>query len=169
MKTAISKVTILKFVAAIAFSLAPIHSILSQSDMPERSIDGVWLVTITPRNFTTGDPIPNAAFESIFTLHKEGTMLVSLRNNSLTLERTTAHGLWARVQGWSEYSYKFVHLRRNVSTGQFAGKQESAGNLILSSSGHEFSSESSTTVFDLNGNPLPSSCATSTGTRFELD
>ena len=111
------------------------QSVTAQNEVPERSLEGVWLVKITPRNCTTGEPIPTAAFESLFTFHKDGTMLVSFRNNTFVLERTAAHGLWRRDLGWSDYSYKFVHIRRNLTTGLFAGKQESGGTLVLSESG----------------------------------
>ena len=139
------------------------------SDGLERSIDGVWFVTITPRNCTTGDPIPNAAFETLYTFDKDGTMLVSFRNNTLTLERTAAHGLWRSDRGWSDYSYKFVHIRRNVSTGAFAGKQESGGTLILNENGDEFTTEGWTIVYTSAGVPGNPSCSTSAGTRFKLN
>jgi len=134
-----------------------------------RSLEGVWLVTITPRNCTTGDPIPTAAFESLYTFHRDGTMLVSFRNNSLVLERTAAHGLWRRDHGWSEYSFKFVHLRRNLTTGLFAGKQESGGTLVLSESGDEFTTDGYSIVYSVDGIPGTPGCSNSVGTRFKLE
>jgi hypothetical protein len=134
-------------------------------------IVGVWEVMVTPRDCTTGDPIPSAAFESLFTFHQDGTMLVSFRNNTLALERTAAHGLWRRDygHGWSDYLFKFVHLRRSLATGLFAGKQESSGTLVLSESGDEFTTEGSTIVFTTGGTPGTPSCSTSVGTRFKLE
>src|SRR5258705_9521876 len=70
------------------------QSVTAQFEAPKRSLEGVWLVKITPRNCATGASMPTASFESLFTFHKDGTMLVSFRNNSLVLERTAAHGLW---------------------------------------------------------------------------
>ena len=96
-------------------------------------------------------------------------MLVSFRNNTLTLERTAAHGLWRNDRGWSDYSYKFVHIRRNVSTGAFAGKQESGGTLILNENGDEFTTEGFTIVYNIEGVPGTPSCSTSAGTRFKLE
>ena len=164
--------TITFFIIAIAIALAISHGTVTAQggQAPERSLEGVWLVTITPRNCATGDPIPTAAFEALYTFHKDSTMLVSFRNNSLTLERTAAHGLWRRDLGWNHYSFKFVHLRRNVSTGAFAGKQEGAGTLVLSDSGDEFTTDGSSTSFDANGNPVGTSgCSTSAGTRFQFE
>ena len=145
------------------------QSVTAQSEAPERSLVGVWLVKITPRNCTTGDPIPTAAFESLWTFHKDGTMLFSL-NNSFVLERTAAPGLWRRDLGWSDYSFKFVHLRRNLTTGLFAGKQESFGTLVLSESGDEFATDGSTIAYNVDGTPAgPGGCANSVGTRFKLE
>lgn len=157
-------------IIAIAIALAISHGTVTAlaGQAPDRSLEGVWLVTITPRICATGAPIPTAAFEALYTFHNDSTMLVSFRNNSLTLERTAAHGLWGRDRGWNHYSFKFIHIRRDVSTGAFAGKQESEGPLVLSDSGDEFTTIGSTTVFDANGNPVGTSCSTSAGSRFQL-
>src|SRR5688500_5718351 len=125
------KCGIIMTVVILMISVAPVTA---QDEAPERSLEGVWLVQITPLNCTTGDLIPGAAFESLFTFHIDGTMLVSFRNNTFVLERTAAHGLWRPDRGWSDYSFKFVHLRRNLTTGLFAGKQEGGGTLVLSES-----------------------------------
>lgn len=162
--------TITQSITAIAIALAVSPAtVTAQDHAPDRSLAGVWFVKITPRNCATGEPIPTAAFEALFTLDEDKTMLVSLRNPSLTLERTAAHGLWRPDLGWSEYSFKFVHIRRNVSTAAFAGLQESAGTLVLAESGDEFTTDASTTVFDVNGNPVGiPGCSNSVGTRFKL-
>ena len=137
----------------LMISVVPVtaQSVTARDKAPERSLEGVWLVQITPRNCTTGDPIPTAAFESLFTFHRDGTMLVSFRNNTLVLERTAAHGLWRRDNGWSDYSFKFVHLRRNLTTGLFAGKQEGGGTLVLSESGDEFLTDGHSIVYSVDG------------------
>ena len=58
--------TITFAVIAIATALAISNGVVTAQGEPaaERSLDGVWLVAFTPRNCTTGDPIPNAAFEA---------------------------------------------------------------------------------------------------------
>jgi hypothetical protein len=161
------KFGIIMTVVILIISVVPVTA---QDKAPERSLEGVWLVKTTPRNCATGDPNPTAAFESLYTFHKDGTMLVSLRNNSLVLERTAAHGLWRRDLGWSDYSFKFVHIRRNLTTGLFAGKQESGGTLVLSESGDEFTTDSNTIAYNVDGTPAgPGGCANSVGTRFKLE
>ena len=162
--------TITQAIMAIAIAVAVSQAtVTGQDQAPGRSLAGVWLVKITPRNCATGEPIPTAAFETLFTFHEDKTMLVSFRNNSLTLERTAAHGLWRRNLGWSEYSFKFVHIRRNVSTGAFAGLQDGVGTLVWANSGDEFASDGSSTVFDVNGNPGTPGCSNAVGTRFKLE
>ena len=160
------KCGIITTVVILMISVVPV---IAQDKAPERSLEGVWLVKITPRNCTTGDPTPTAAFESLFTFHKDGTMLVSFRNNSLVLERTAAHGLWRRDLGWSDYSYKFVQIRRNVTTGLFAGKQEGGGTLVLSESGDEYTTDGYSIVYSVDGIPNTPGCSNSVGTRFKLE
>ncbi len=158
---------IIMTVVILMISVVPVTA---QEKAPKRSLEGVWLVTITPRNCTTGDPMPTAAFESLYTFHKDGTMLVSLRNNSLVLERTAAHGLWRRdPPGRSDYSFKFVHIRRNLTTGLFAGKQEGGGTLVLSESGDEFTTDGYSIVYSVDGIPGTPGCSNSVGTRFKLE
>jgi hypothetical protein len=159
-------------VVILMLSVAPVTAqfVTAKDEASKRSLEGVWLVQITPRNCTTGDPMPTAAFESLYTFHKDGTMLVSLRNNSLVLERTAAQGLWRRDLGWSDYSFKFVHLRRNFTTGLFAGKQESGGTLVLSESGDEFTTDGNTIAYNVDGTPAGlGGCSNSVGTRFKLE
>ncbi len=174
---------IIMTVVILMISVVPVtaQSVTAKDEAPERSLDrtlarkirrhveGVWLVKITPRNCTTGDPIPTAAFESLFTFHRDGTMLVSLRNNSLVVERTAAHGLWRRDRGWSDYSFKFVHIRRNLTTGLFAGNQEGFGTLVLSESGDEFTTDGYSIVYSVDGIPGTPGCSNSVGTRFKLE
>ena len=134
----------------------------------ERSLEGVWRVTITPRNCVTGVPIPTAAFEGLFTFHKGGTMSAWVQNRVITVTRSPSHGLWQQVRGLSGYSFKFVHLRYDLATGTFTGRQEGIGSLQLSASGDEFTTDSQTLVFDVNGNLTSTGCANSVGTRFTM-
>ena len=165
------KCGIIMTVVILMISVVPVtaQSLTAQGEAPERSLEGVWLVKTTPRNCTTGDSTPAAAFEALYTFHRDGTMLVSLRNNTFVVERTAAHGLWRRDRGWSDYSFKFIHLRRNLTTGLFAGKQEAVGTLVLSESGDEFTTDGSTVGYSVDGIPGPGGCSNSVGTRFKLE
>ena len=177
------KCGIIMTVVILMISVVPVtaQSVTAKDEAPEgsrdvdearrrkRSLEGVWLVQITPRNCTTGDPIPTAAFESLYTFHKDGTMLVSFRNNSLVLERTAAHGLWERDRGWRDYSFKFVHIRRTLTTGLFAGKQEGGGTLVLNKGDDEFTTDGYAVVYSVDGIPGPPGCSNSVGKRFMLE
>ncbi|MEJ7849409.1 MAG: hypothetical protein WKF92_15110 [Pyrinomonadaceae bacterium] len=134
-----------------------------------RSLEGVWRTVVTPRNCVTGVPIPTAAFKALLTFHKGGTLSAWFQNSTITVTRGPSHGLWQSDHGWSDYSFKFVHLRYHLTTGEFRGKQESGGTLVLGVSGDEFTTEGFTTVFDVNGNPIGGGCSTSAGVRFKLD
>jgi len=158
-------------IAALAVGLAVSQATVAAQDAaaPERSIEGVWRVTVTPRNCVTGVPIPTAAFEALFTFHKGGTMSAWLQNSTITTTRSSNHGLWKRDEGWSDYSFKFVHLRYNLTTGVFIGSQEGAGTLVLGESGDEFTTDGSTASFDATGTATGASCSNSVGTRFKLE
>lgn len=156
-------------IAIIVASSAP-GAGRAQGHGVERSLVGVWEVVTTPRNCATGNPIPTAAFESIYTFNRDGTMYVSLRNTSASLTRTLAHGVWRRAEGWRVYAFKFVHLRTNNSDLTFFGKQEAAGALVLDESGDGFTTDSLNQVYTAAGDPLPTAgCANSVGIRFSID
>ena len=139
-----------------------------QTELSQRNIDGVWQMTVTPRVCATGVPIPTAAFEALLTFHKGGTLSAWFQNSTITITRSPSHGVWEERHGRHHYSFKFVHLRYNLMTGAFIGKQESGGTLVLSESGNEFTTDGFTQLFDVNGNPtgLPG-CSNSVGTRFQ--
>jgi hypothetical protein len=154
-------------VAALAVSQATVAA--QGARAPERSIEGVWRVTVTPRNCATGIPIPIAAFEALYTFHKDGTLSAWFQNSTITTTRSPNHGLWKRDEGWSAYSFRFVHLRYNLTTGVFIGRQEAAGTLVLGESGDDFTTDGSTALFDAGGNPTGASCSNSVGTRFQFE
>jgi hypothetical protein len=143
----------------------------------ERNLAGVWEVTTTPSDCTTGVPIPARAFRSIWTFHQDGTMsatnvpvsLAAPPPSTATINRLNSYGIWKRRLGWSDYVFKFVHLRFDGATRAFLGKQEGEGSLVLDENGDEFVTDGVTTVFDVNDNPSTPTCGGSVGTRFALE
>lgn len=133
-----------------------------------RSVEGVWMVKTTPRNCTTHVPVPAAAFEGLFTFHKDGTMSAWVQNAVVAVTRSPSQGLWQGDFGWRKYVFKFIHLRYDAS-GLYSGIQESGGTLVLAKSGNEFTKDSATTVFNVDGSVLAAGCATAVGTRFDWD
>jgi len=169
MSKTLTRVTYSIFTVIISLALFHSTGIAQGQEVPERTLEGVWLVKTTPRNCATGIPNPTAAFESLYTFHRDGTASASIRNASLTVTRTAFHGLWKRELGWSDYTFRFVHLRWTTLTGAFAGKQEASGSLVLSESGNEFLTDGLNKVFDIDGNLVMMGCANSAGTRFTLE
>lgn len=141
------------------------QSLTSQVAPPERSITGVWEVSTTPRNCTTGDPIPAAAFVAIHTFNANGTMSSTVSSGT----PLPFHGLWRSALGWSAYSFKRIRILRNPVTNLYSGKQEIGGTLTLSESGNEYSSDEYMIVYSIDGVPSTPSCINSVGTRFKLD
>jgi len=162
------KYGIMAIVIALAISQTTVTA--QDGEEPERSIEGVWRVRITPHNCVTGVPIPTAAFEALFTFHKGGTMSAWTQNNVITVTRSPAHGLWKRESGWSDYKFKFIHLRYSLTTGELLARQEGGGTLVLGESGDEFTSDGSSRSFDVNGNQIGTGgCSNMVGTRFKLE
>lgn len=167
----ITKLVSLNCLGALVLGLAVSQAtvVAQGADAPERSLEGVWRVTVTPRNCATGVPIPIAAFEALYTFHRGGTLSAWFQNSTITTTRSPNHGLWKRDDGWRAYSFKFVHLRYNLATGLFIGRQEGAGTLALDESGDEFTTDGSTALFDASGEPTGAGCSNSVGTRFKFE
>jgi hypothetical protein len=157
------------FIAIVMVSAVSLATTNAQAgDRAEHSVEGVWMVTTTPRNCITGDPVPGAAFEGLFTFHKHGTMSVWVQNAVIAITRSPSQGLWQRDLGRRKYLFKFIHLRYEGS-GFYSGTQESEGTLALNKSGNAFTTDSVTRFFDVNGNPQGEGCADAVGTRFDWD
>ena len=156
---------------AVLIALAILQTTVNaqEADGVERTIEGVWRVTITPRNCVTGAPIPTAVFESLFTFHKDGTLSAWTQNNVITTTRTPSQGLWRNVHGWSDYTFNTIHLRYNLTTGAYVGRQESISTLVLGESGDDFVADGLATAFNVEGVPGTPGCSNSVGTRFKLE
>lgn len=150
---------------AITVMLAIPHAkVTAQDDPPPiRTLAGVWEVTITPYNCTTGAPLPAREVKEVWAFHHDGTMSSTIppitASPTSTLYRTTAFGLWQRGAGWNEYFYKFVHLRYDASTLAFVSKQENQGSVSLRPSGNEITKD----------NQTPGACNTVSGSRVVLE
>ncbi len=139
----------------------------AQDGEGQERLEGVWRVRLTPRNCVTGVPIPTAAAEALLTFHKGGTLSAWFQNSTITITRSPSHGLWQPEHGRGDYSFKFVHLRYDLATGAYLGSQVARGTLRLSERGDQFTTDSQTQIFDVNGNHTSTGCANSVGTRFE--
>lgn len=131
-------------------------------------IQGVWLVSTQPRNCVTGDSIPNAAFEGVYTFHDDGTLLAWVQNSTITTTRSPSQGVWQEKRRRGEHVLRFVHLRYSPTTGAYLGRQDANGTAVVRSGGDEFSADTTTTVFDVNGAIVTTGCAQSAGVRLSL-
>jgi hypothetical protein len=152
-------------IRTIAMALIALQFAQAQGEAPERSLEGVWEVTTTPRDCTTGEPITAAAFAALYTFHKDGTMISWYSSGT----PSTGNGLWRRERGWRDYSFRSIRILRTAA-GVFSGKSELGGTVTLNESGDEYTSDEYSIVYDVNGVPDPRlRCLNSVGTRFKLD
>ncbi len=149
---------------AIAIALSSSQATVSaQKEPPERSLEGVWEVTTTPRDCTTGEPSPPAFF-GLYTFNKDGTMVSWYSSGT----PSTGQGLWRRELGWSDYSFKLARFLRSA-TGGFSGKMELGGTVTLSESGDQYTSDEYTIVYSIDGVPGAPRCLNSAATRFKMN
>lgn len=150
---------------AIAIGLSISQATISaQEEPPVRDLEGVWEVTTTPRDCSTGEPIPTAAFVGLYTFNGDGTMISWYSSGT----PSTGHGLWRREAGWRDYSFKLVRILRST-TGIFSGKGEIGGTLTLNESGNQYTSDEYSIAYSIDGVPGTPRCINSVGTRFKMN
>jgi len=153
-------------IIAVFVALAFFQSKVTAQEGVSPSLEGVWEVTTTPRNCATGEPIPAAAFRSMFTFHKDGTLINWYSQGT----PATGHGLWRRELGRTDYSFKLRRLLRTTTVpAVFGGTQELGGTVVLSDSGDQYTSDEYMIVYSADGVPGTPACINSVGTRFKLD
>jgi hypothetical protein len=131
----------------------------------ERTIQGVWRTTVTPRNCQTGAAF--ASLSGLFTFNLGGTMSeYGIGPGSSPALRSPGHGLWQREHGWQDYSFVFTYYRYDAA-GIFLGSQKIRATLELAAGGDEFASRSAIEFLDVNGAVTGTGCATAVGRRFE--
>ena len=152
---------------AIALAIVTVTTVTAQEgNAHERSLMGVWEVNTTPRDCTTGVPIPAAAFVGLYTFNKDGTMSSWYSTGT----PATGHGLWRGEFGWSDYSFRLVRILRSATTpAVFSGKQEIGGTLTMSESGDEYTTDEYMIVYSVDGIPDTPRCINSVATRFKMD
>ena len=131
----------------------------------ERTIQGVWRTTVTPRNCQTGQLFPS--LQGVFTFNQGGTMAeYGIGPGSSPALRSPGHGVWEREHGWQDYSFAFTFYRYDAS-GVFLGSQKITATLELDAAGDTFASRSAIEILDVNGAVVGTGCATAVGRRFE--
>lgn len=149
---------------AIVFAIVAMTVPAQDTGVAVRGLTGVWEVKTTPRDCATGEPIPAAAFEALYTFQKDGTIISWYSSGT----PSTGHGLWRRENGWNDYSFRLVRILRTTA-GVFSGKGEIGGILTLSESGDEYTSDEYTITYNIDGIPGTPRCINSVGTRYRLN
>lgn len=151
-------------VAAFALIACSWNFAIGQRTPPSsRTLEGTWLVEVTPRNCQTGEALA-PPFNAVLTFNSGGTMSGDSTTVSPAL-KTASYGVWAREHGWREYSFAFVFFR-HTPAGTYDGMQRVRQTLSLSNSGNEFTTTGTFQFDRVSGSPI-TGCTTSTGVRFE--
>jgi hypothetical protein len=135
----------------------------------ERTLVGVWLTTVRPRNCQTGELLPAPVLQGhgLFTFHEGGTASeYGIGPGQTPALRSPGHGVWRKTHGWQEYAYSFLFTRYDAN-GVFAGSSRVTSALVLDESGDAWTSSSQVEVFDAAGNLILAPCVSGFGTRFE--
>lgn len=159
---------VLSIVALVVFACVPVFA-QDNSDSPRengRKLEGVWSVTVTTRDCTTG--VAGRSFPAMETYARGGTMVeFSVGANTATpvSGRTTSQGVW-RYESNGVYSSTFQFFRIGVD-GVYAGKTIGTMEINLSDDGNSLTSTQRQQGYDLAGNPLTPRCDSRVATRFE--
>jgi hypothetical protein len=133
--------------------------VAGQDDNGKPGIAGVWQTYVTPRNCTTGAPLV-PAFPGILMFSRDGNV------TGTSTAVTTTYGGWTRDSGSRNYTFRTISLRYDP-TGTFLGTRVISQNVSVDESGNSMTTSGRFQDTDMNGAPVASGCATSTGTRFE--
>lgn len=127
-----------------------------------RKLEGVWDLTVTRRDCTTGAAIGSGP--AILTFARGGTMH-DFGSGRPPATRSAGYGVW-RYQSNGRYSDAFQFFIYNAD-GTLAGKQIVREQILLSYDGNSFTNTAASQILDVNGNVTATRCSTATATRFE--
>lgn len=136
---------------ALAGSLTALHA-------QQNTLEGVWNVSVTVTDCTTGAPIRTV--HSLQAYHHDGTV----NETANTASRGPSEGVWSAAGGGA-YKDSF-YFYRYTSTGTFASLAHGVNTITLSEDGH-YTSTGYVYDFDANGNLLSTGCVIHTAYRLE--
>lgn len=129
-----------------------------------RTLEGVWAVTSTPRDCTTGATL-GPPVRALLTFHQGGTVTESL---ALLIaapgQRSIGHGVWSHAGG-------LTYIERTVAMIQFDGGPFLAGWSLSArtdtlTDANNFTAIERTSLYDINRQFLREICAARVGERF---
>ena len=124
----------------------------------QHTLEGVWNVSVTVTDCTTGAPIRTV--HSLQAYHHDGTV----NETANTASRGPSEGVW-RDAGGGTYKDSF-YFYRYTSTGTFASLAHGVNTITLSADGH-YTSVGYVYDFDANGNLISTGCVIHTAYRME--
>jgi hypothetical protein len=132
-----------------------------QRGQEQRTIEGVWDVSVTVVSCATGAPLFTDTHGAVLMFIDGGT-LTEIANRA---NRSTGVGTWSHLGGssyttlekWFEYT----------AAGTFNGTTVITREIELSKDADEYTATASTQVYNATGQLINTGCATSTATRFE--
>jgi hypothetical protein len=157
--------------AVLCLSAALVVTSGSSASGDGRSVEGAWLVQVTPRNCETNAPL--GSFSSLVTFARGGTLSESPGGLAFAPgQRSAGHGAWSRESGHT-YTQRMVALilyatppNPPMSPGFEAGWQTVTHTFELSDADH-FTSAGFSHFFRANGELYRTGCSTATGERFQ--
>ena len=122
----------------------------------QHTLEGVWNVSVTVTNCSTGALIRTV--ESLQAFHHDGTIVETANSAS----RGISEGVWSH-DGAQTYDAKYWFFRY-TSTGTFASLAKVTDKITLGSDGH-LTSTGTVLDFDANGNLISTGCFVHTAYR----
>ena len=165
--------TVVVLAATLLMGLASRANAQDYRDSSGRTLEGTWWVQVT----TLTDCVsrtPLLSFSSLLTFAGGGTMTGTTTNPGFAAgQRSPDHGVWARGRRAHEFTASSAALivfttSPNLPTtpGFLAGSQRLNQKISLTDRDH-FTSNATTTFFDVSGQTYRQGCATAIGARFE--
>jgi hypothetical protein len=147
------KTSMFRICAIVAVGVA---ASLQALQAQQRTLEGVWDVSVTVTNCDTGALIRTV--RSLQAFHHDGSMTESANSAS----RGISEGVWS-PDGGQMYTATYWFFRY-TSTGTFASLAKATDNITLGSDGH-LTSTGRILDFDANGNLISTGCFVHAATR----
>jgi hypothetical protein len=149
--------TMFRICAILAIGLtASLQTLQAQ----QHTLEGVWNVSVTVTDCTTGAPIRTV--HSLQAYHHDG----SVGETANTASRGPSEGVWSPGGNGQTYNDSF-YFYRYTSTGTFASLAHGVDTISLTADGAHYTSTGNVYDFDANGNLLSTGCVIHTAYRLE--
>lgn len=162
-----SAVAVLLCVCALTGIVPTVHA----QDRGARAIEGVWAMSLTLRDCTTGAPL-GPPFRSLLTFHNGGTLSESAGTTQFAAgQRSPGHGVWT-FGGANSFTARFVSMILFDTPPAPPAPGFQTGWLLVASKfrmvdERQLEISASAQFYDINRQLYRSACPTGTAERFE--